>query len=50
LEWEEGIGRTSHTLELQELGGYIRSHFGSRLQLNLLPEGLELLERKEARI
>ena len=20
--WEEGIGRTSHTLELQELGGY----------------------------
>ena len=22
LEWEEEIGRTSHTLKLQELGGY----------------------------
>ena len=23
LKWEEEIGRTSHTLKLQELGGYI---------------------------
>ena len=23
LEWEEEIGRTSHTLKLQELGGFV---------------------------
>ena len=22
--WHEGIGRTSHTLELQELGGFLK--------------------------
>ena len=25
--WEEGIGRTSHMLELQELGGFVRTGF-----------------------
>ena len=26
MEWEEGIGRNSHTLKLQELGGFLRCH------------------------
>ena len=33
--WGEGIGRNSHTLELQELGGYASVHSSGSAQSNI---------------